>query len=194
MRRSGSHANDGFPHGRSRMIAGAMLGLGRALGETVAVLIILRSAAEAGAGHCSTVDIRLPRTHRGGGFNSPVATGLISRPGCILSGEFRRQRRPRRLRVGGRRVTDHLVAGQGAHFPSGQFGPQFGTGSRRCCSRRRFLIALGITGLGALYTVVRRGFAAIIVIRGGRIRLPVFCPSSSPVQGLPRLMDRWCGR
>jgi phosphate transport system permease protein len=30
------------------MIAGSMLGLGRALGETVAVLIILRSAAKAG--------------------------------------------------------------------------------------------------------------------------------------------------
>jgi phosphate transport system permease protein len=37
-----------FPYGRSGMIAGSMLGLGRALGETVAVLIILRSAAKAG--------------------------------------------------------------------------------------------------------------------------------------------------
>lgn len=37
-----------FPYGRSGMIAGAMLGLGRALGETVAVLIILRAAARAG--------------------------------------------------------------------------------------------------------------------------------------------------
>lgn len=38
-----------FPYGRSGMIAGAMLGLGRALGETVAVLIILRAAAQAGS-------------------------------------------------------------------------------------------------------------------------------------------------
>jgi phosphate transport system permease protein len=37
-----------FPYGRSGMIAGSMLGLGRALGETVAVLIILRAAAQAG--------------------------------------------------------------------------------------------------------------------------------------------------
>lgn len=38
-----------FPYGRSGMIAGAMLGLGRALGETVAVLIILRASARAGS-------------------------------------------------------------------------------------------------------------------------------------------------
>jgi phosphate transport system permease protein len=37
-----------FPYGRSGMIAGSMLGLGRALGETVAVLIILRAAAAPG--------------------------------------------------------------------------------------------------------------------------------------------------
>ncbi len=37
-----------LPYGRSGMIAGAMLGLGRALGETVAVLIILRAAAQPG--------------------------------------------------------------------------------------------------------------------------------------------------
>jgi phosphate transport system permease protein len=43
-----------FPYGRSGMIAGSMLGLGRALGETVAVLIILRAAAQ--AGHWSLFD------------------------------------------------------------------------------------------------------------------------------------------
>ena len=37
-----------LPFGRSGVIAASMLGLGRALGETVAVLIILRSAAKAG--------------------------------------------------------------------------------------------------------------------------------------------------
>jgi phosphate transport system permease protein len=37
-----------LPFGRSGVIAASMLGLGRALGETVAVLIILRSAAHAG--------------------------------------------------------------------------------------------------------------------------------------------------
>lgn len=37
-----------LPFGRSGVVAAAMLGLGRALGETVAVLIILRSAARPG--------------------------------------------------------------------------------------------------------------------------------------------------
>ena len=37
-----------LPFGRSGVIAGAMLGLGRALGETVAVLIILRASAHPG--------------------------------------------------------------------------------------------------------------------------------------------------
>jgi phosphate transport system permease protein len=37
-----------LPFGRSGVVAASMLGLGRALGETVAVLIILRSAAKAG--------------------------------------------------------------------------------------------------------------------------------------------------
>ena len=37
-----------LPFGRSGVVAASMLGLGRALGETVAVLIILRSAAQPG--------------------------------------------------------------------------------------------------------------------------------------------------
>jgi phosphate transport system permease protein len=37
-----------LPFGRSGVVAASMLGLGRALGETVAVLIILRSAAKPG--------------------------------------------------------------------------------------------------------------------------------------------------
>ncbi|QZA07207.1 phosphate ABC transporter permease subunit PstC [Mycolicibacter heraklionensis] len=37
-----------LPYGRSGVIAAAMLGLGRALGETVAMLIILRAAAQPG--------------------------------------------------------------------------------------------------------------------------------------------------
>ncbi|MBF6438422.1 phosphate ABC transporter permease subunit PstC [Nocardia cyriacigeorgica] len=37
-----------LPYGRSGVIAGSMLGLGRALGETIAVLIVLRTAAQAG--------------------------------------------------------------------------------------------------------------------------------------------------
>lgn len=37
-----------LPYGRSGVVAASMLGLGRALGETVAVLVILRSAARPG--------------------------------------------------------------------------------------------------------------------------------------------------
>ncbi len=37
-----------LPYGRSGVIAGSMLGLGRALGETIAVLVVLRTAAQAG--------------------------------------------------------------------------------------------------------------------------------------------------
>ncbi|WP_405133660.1 phosphate ABC transporter permease subunit PstC [Nocardia sp. NBC_01388] len=37
-----------LPFGRSGVIAGSMLGLGRALGETIAVLIVLRTSSQAG--------------------------------------------------------------------------------------------------------------------------------------------------
>ncbi|WP_280269617.1 phosphate ABC transporter permease subunit PstC [Nocardia wallacei] len=43
-----------LPYGRSGVIAGSMLGLGRALGETIAVLVVLRTAAQ--AGHWSLFD------------------------------------------------------------------------------------------------------------------------------------------
>lgn len=43
-----------LPYGRSGVIAGSMLGLGRALGETIAVLIVLRTAQQ--PGHWSLFD------------------------------------------------------------------------------------------------------------------------------------------
>ncbi|WP_068006980.1 phosphate ABC transporter permease subunit PstC [Nocardia pseudobrasiliensis] len=43
-----------LPYGRSGVIAGSMLGLGRALGETIAVLVVLRTATK--AGHWSLFD------------------------------------------------------------------------------------------------------------------------------------------
>ncbi len=43
-----------LPYGRSGVIAGSMLGLGRALGETIAVLMVLRTAST--AGHWSLFD------------------------------------------------------------------------------------------------------------------------------------------
>ena len=75
-----------FPHGRSGMIAGAMLGLGRALGETVAVLIILRSAAEAGG--WSLVDggytFASKIASAAAEFSSPLPTGAYIAAGSVL--------------------------------------------------------------------------------------------------------------
>ena len=72
-----------FPYGRSGMIAGAMLGLGRALGETVAVLIILRAAAEGPeTGRCSMAVTRSPPRSPPPQRNSVPSCrpGLTSRP------------------------------------------------------------------------------------------------------------------
>lgn len=75
-----------FPHGRSGMIAGSMLGLGRALGETVAVLIILRSAAEAGdwslfdGGYTFASKIASAAAE----FSSPLPTGAYIAAGFVL--------------------------------------------------------------------------------------------------------------
>lgn len=66
-----------LPFGRSGVIAASMLGLGRALGETVAVLIILRSAAR--PGHWSLFDggytfaSRSPRRPRSSARRCPPA-------------------------------------------------------------------------------------------------------------------------
>ena len=75
-----------FPYGRSGMIAGAMLGLGRALGETVAVLIILRSAAQ--AGHWSVFDggytFASKIASAAAEFSSPLPTGAYIAAGFVL--------------------------------------------------------------------------------------------------------------
>ncbi len=89
-----------FPYGRSGMIAGSMLGLGRALGETVAVLIILRSAAQ--AGHWSLFD-------GGYTFASKIASAAA---------EFSAAPADRRLHRGGlRAVRPHIRSQCGC--PSG---------------------------------------------------------------------------
>ncbi|MCE9517194.1 MAG: phosphate ABC transporter permease subunit PstC [Mycobacterium sp.] len=75
-----------FPYGRSGMIAGSMLGLGRALGETVAVLIILRSAAQ--AGHWSLFDggytFASKIASAAAEFSSKLPTGAYIAAGFVL--------------------------------------------------------------------------------------------------------------
>jgi phosphate transport system permease protein len=75
-----------YPYGRSGMIAGSMLGLGRALGETIAVLIILRSAAQPGnwslfdGGYTFASKIASAAAE----FSSPLPTGAYIAAGFVL--------------------------------------------------------------------------------------------------------------
>lgn len=75
-----------LPYGRSGMIAGAMLGLGRALGETVAVLIILRAAAT--PGHWSLFDggytFASKIASAAAEFSSALPTGAYIAAGFVL--------------------------------------------------------------------------------------------------------------
>ncbi|MFS8098177.1 phosphate ABC transporter permease subunit PstC [Lentzea alba] len=75
-----------LPFGRSGYIAGSMLGLGRALGETVAVLIILRSASssssfsffDGGYTFASKIASAAPE------FSEPLSTGAYIAAGLVL--------------------------------------------------------------------------------------------------------------
>ncbi len=75
-----------FPYGRSGMIAASMLGLGRALGETIAILIILRTAAQAGTwslfdgGYTFASKIASAAAE----FSSPLPTGAYIAAGFVL--------------------------------------------------------------------------------------------------------------
>ncbi|MCW2654070.1 MAG: pstC [Mycobacterium sp.] len=75
-----------LPFGRSGVIAASMLGLGRALGETVAVLIILRSAAKAGnwslfdGGYTFASKIASAAAE----FSAPLPTGAYIAAGFVL--------------------------------------------------------------------------------------------------------------
>lgn len=75
-----------LPFGRSGVIAAAMLGLGRALGETVAVLIILRAAAE--PGHWSLFDggytFASKIASAASEFSEPLPTGAYISAGFVL--------------------------------------------------------------------------------------------------------------
>jgi phosphate transport system permease protein len=75
-----------FPFGRSGVIAASMLGLGRALGETVAVLIILRTAAQ--ASHWSLFDggytFASKIASAAAEFSAPLPTGAYIAAGFVL--------------------------------------------------------------------------------------------------------------
>ena len=96
-----------FPYGRSGMIAASMLGLGRALGETIAILIILRTAAQAG----QLVAVRRRLHLRVQDRLSGSGVQLAATHRCVHRGRFRplradvrRQRaRPSRSRRKGQR-------------------------------------------------------------------------------------------
>ncbi|WP_157101435.1 phosphate ABC transporter permease subunit PstC [Nocardia shimofusensis] len=75
-----------LPYGRSGVIAGSMLGLGRALGETIAVLIVLRTSAQAGSwslfdgGYTFASKIASAASE----FSSPLPTGAYIAAGFVL--------------------------------------------------------------------------------------------------------------
>ena len=75
-----------LPFGRSGAIAASMLGLGRALGETVAVLIILRASAHAGnwsifdGGYTFASKIAAAASE----FSEPLPTGAYIAAGFVL--------------------------------------------------------------------------------------------------------------
>ncbi len=75
-----------FPFGRSGIIAASMLGLGRALGETVAVLFILRSSAK--VSHWSLFDggntFASKIASAASEFSSPLPTGAYIAAGFTL--------------------------------------------------------------------------------------------------------------
>jgi phosphate transport system permease protein len=75
-----------FPYGRSGMIAASMLGLGRALGETIAILIILRTGAQ--AGHWSLFDggytFASKIASAAAEFSAPLPTGAYIAAGFVL--------------------------------------------------------------------------------------------------------------
>jgi phosphate transport system permease protein len=75
-----------FPYAKSGMIAGSMLALGRALGETVAVLIILRAASSPGTLTLFDGGFTFASKIASGSaeFNHPLPTGAYIAAGLVL--------------------------------------------------------------------------------------------------------------
>ena len=75
-----------FPYAKSGMIAGPMLALGRALGETVAVLIILRAASSPSTLSLFDGGFTFASKIASGSaeFNNPMSTGAYIAAGLVL--------------------------------------------------------------------------------------------------------------
>ncbi len=75
-----------FPYAKSGMVAGSMLALGRALGETVAVLIILRAASSPGSLSLFDGGFTFASKIASGAaeFNQPLPTGAYIAAGLVL--------------------------------------------------------------------------------------------------------------
>ena len=169
----GSRPDDGLPvSGRSGMIAGSMLGLGRALGETIAVLIILRHRSR--LGHWSLFD-------GGYTFASKIASAAAEFSDQLpdrrlhrgrlraVRPDIRRQRAcpAGRRRKGERRMTKPTLdaAGQGADLPPDQPQPQVKNNVADGLVRRcRSLIAM-VPLVWVLYTVIESRVSGAIISR-----------------------------
>ena len=75
-----------FPYAKSGMIAGSMLALGRALGETVAVLIILRTSSDPSSLSLFDGGFTFASKIASGSaeFNNPMSTGAYIAAGLVL--------------------------------------------------------------------------------------------------------------
>jgi len=77
-----------LPHGRPGLISGAMLGLGRALGETIAISLMLSKVSNAGPFSWSIFDggetFASKIANNASEFNSPQQTGAYIAAGLVL--------------------------------------------------------------------------------------------------------------
>jgi phosphate transport system permease protein len=74
-----------LPYGRAGVISGAMLGLGRALGETIAVLLILSKVAKFSPSIFSGGETFASKiANNASEFNSPSSTGAFIAAGLVL--------------------------------------------------------------------------------------------------------------
>ena len=77
-----------IPYGRSAVLSGAMLGLGRALGETIAVMIILSTVFPGAAFNASLFNggetFASKIANNAAEFNSPTQTGAFIAAGLVL--------------------------------------------------------------------------------------------------------------
>ena len=157
-----------LPFGRSGVVAASMLGLGRALGETVAVLIILRSAAKAGelVAVRRRLHLRLQDRLSGSRIQRAAAyRGLhLGRLRAVRPDVCGQRGRPRDRRWEGQRMSSDCAgpAGQRSDdsIPSAPFGR-----SRTTLRRQFFLVSFGIALViplvWVLWIVIERGWYAV---------------------------------